>query len=285
MAYTAEQQKIYDHVVGSLPPWFVQEVGAEDFLAALVAVFDAVRVYRQTLVDQTYILTADNGVPDWLGELAADRGTRQQSGEATDALRQRIRSFPDAVTPPAIASAVNALLTSEGLGACALVELRYDRAYFGTYTAVTGTGGTVSAGDVAGEWVFTPTTPPPAPGLVGRDTVTISGTSAPNAGTFVITGYKGNGFRYQNPSGAAEVAPSAPWSWDKRKAGTPVQPLQDGYAKAFLGRGYRMGSRQWTLVVLLPYGATAGLASSVVEMLRQTTAGGLKIVVQRRLSP
>lgn len=287
MAYTTQQQRIYDHVVGSLPPWFLQEAGAEDFLAALVAALDLVRVHRETLVDQRFILTADNGVPDWLGEHASQHGTRQQSGEDADALRQRLRAFPDAVTPDAVAAAVNGVLAAAGLGTCALVDLRDDRAHFGSYVAVTGTGGAVAAGDAANEWVFTPTSPPSAPGIVGRDTVTLSSLAHPgNNGTFVITGYKGNGYRYQNASGVAEVAAGAAWSWDKRVAGSPApQAAQDGHKRAYLSRGYRCGSDRYVLVVILPYPTDAGVAAGVAELLRLIVAGGVKIIVERRLNP
>lgn len=286
MAYTTQQQRIYDHVVGALPPWFLQETGAEDFLSALVHALDLVRVHRETLVDQRFILTADNGVPDWLGEHASQHGTRQQSGEATDTLRQRLRSFPDAVTPNAVKAAVDAVLAGASLGACTLVELRHARAFAGSYTQVSGVGGAVAAGDVANEWVFTPTTPPTVPGIVGRDTVTLAGVNPNNVGSFVITGYKVNGYRYQNPAGVAEVVPTAAWSWDKRGPGSPApQAVQDGHRRGYFGRGYRMGAQQYTLVVILPYGSTAGLGASVAELLRQITAGGVKIIVERRLNP
>lgn len=287
MAYTTQQQRIYDHVVGSLPPWFRQDPGAEDFLAALVAALDLVRMHRETLVDQRFILTAENGVPDWLGEHASQHGTRQQSGEATDALRARLRSFPDAVTPNAVKAAVDATLAAAGLGECALVELRDARAFLGSYVAVTGTGGSVAAGDVADEWVFTATAPPSRPGIVGRDTVTLSGLPHPgNNGTFVITGYKVNGFRYQNAGGAAETAAGCAWSWDKRVAGSPApQAVQDGHRRSYLGRGYRCGSGRYALVVILPYPTDAGVAAGVAELLRLITAGGVRIIVERRQSP
>jgi hypothetical protein len=254
-----------------------------------VAVYDRVRVYRQTLIDQTYILTADNGIPDWLGEIAVDHGTRQQAGETTDGLRARLRSFPDAVTPGAVKSAVDALLAGVGLGGCALVDLRYDRAFFGTWTQVGGSGGGIIAvGDVANELIFYPTNnTPTVPPLENRDTLTLTGFSAGNNGTFVITGFRLNGMRYINAAGApGTFGGAAAWTWDKRGPGSPApQAVLDGHRRAYYGRGYRYGSSLWTLIVILPFGADAGLAAAVSEMLRQITAGGLRIVVERRTSP
>jgi hypothetical protein len=284
MAFTTEEQKIYDHVKGAMPPWWDSVIDdPEEFLGALVKVFDKVRTHRETLLDQTYILTADHTTPDWLGELAKDKGTRPQEGEGTDELRQRLRSYVDFVTPDAIAAAVDALLDAAGVaGASTQVDLRTDRAFFGDFTSVGGTGGVIAAAG-AGLWTFTPTVPIATPARVNQDSILLASCpSAANDGHHVVTDHVGNGYLYADASGVAESAPSCTWSWVKRDI---EGEIVDGFNRAFLSRGYRMGDQRWTLIVILPYGTDAGLAASVAEMLRQIKAAGVVIIVERRLNP
>lgn len=292
MAFTTEEQKIYDHVKGALPEWWFTGIAGyvdpEEFLGALVKVFDRVRTHRETLLDQTYILTADDGIPDWLGELARDRNTRRQESEGTDEFRQRLRSVVDLVTPDAVEAAVNAMLAAAGVaGECTLLDLRTGRAHAGNYTPLGGVGGEITAHSVAGQWRFEPSVSPPGaptpPAIEGQDALElIACPTAGNDGVFTILDHYQNAYVYANPSGVAENAPSNNWGWLKRDVD---QELVDTFNRGFMSRGYRMGTMRWTLVVMLPFGTSAGLAASVVELLRQVKGAGIKIIVERRQSP
>jgi hypothetical protein len=285
MSLTSTEQAIYDHVKGALPPWFFALDHADEFMGALVKVFDAVRSYREMLVNQCFILDADNGTPDWLGELAKDRGASQQLGESTEQLRQRLRAFPDAVTTAAVKAVVDALLAADGVsGECTLLDLRPNRGWWGSYTSLTGTGGVIAAGPGAFQFGFTPTSPPKVLVKVG-DLLQLSGCPSPgNDGLLVITSIVGNEIRYTFASGSPESAPACSWAWVKTKPG-PEHAIRDGHPRFFYGRGYRYGRDRHTLVIMLPYGTDAGLAASVRTMLTNVKAAGVNVIVERRLSP
>lgn len=58
--------------------------------------------------------------------------------------------------------------------------------------------------------------------------------------------------------------------------------------RAYLSRGYRMagtGREATAIIVILPYGTSAATAASIAEALRQKKAGGVKVIVERRLNP
>jgi hypothetical protein len=78
-----------------------------------------VKTYHNTVLgphatDDQYALrysastTITNATSDWLGAHGNERGQRRQTGETTEDYRARIRLFPDAVSPVAIATAVHA---------------------------------------------------------------------------------------------------------------------------------------------------------------------------------
>lgn len=76
-------------------------------------------------VRQTFILKATG---TFLDAHAKDRNQRRTADESDDALRQRLRQYPDAVTAPAILAAVQAILDSlqPGLGTISMVQLPRD---------------------------------------------------------------------------------------------------------------------------------------------------------------
>lgn len=125
---SADEQELYNVAKASLPRWFFQDQGADEQVAALAKIMQLGRAQVQTWLDATYILRATGF---WLDQHAKDRNLARQSGESDAALRLRIRSYADAVTAPAIAAAVNALLVQDGItDPCAIYESRRDQAYY-----------------------------------------------------------------------------------------------------------------------------------------------------------
>lgn len=59
---------------------------------------------------------------DWLSAHGNERGQRRHSGETTEEYRSRIRLFPDAVSPEAVATAVHGSANNAGLPDVELVE-------------------------------------------------------------------------------------------------------------------------------------------------------------------
>lgn len=77
----------------------------------------------------------------WLNQHARDRGTARQAGESDATLRQRLRTPPDAITPPAMRAALEALAATAGVGAVYLYEL-YSAATGATFTGWSATQAT-----------------------------------------------------------------------------------------------------------------------------------------------
>lgn len=290
MSLTEDEQALYDFAEGALPSWITHP---DPLLTAAAKQIGASLAQARYLFAQALIGTAEGATsttPDWLNQHARDRNTSRQAGESDVALRERLRTIPDAVTRQAILDAANAILAAAGVsGEAALVELPRDAAWVGTYTALTGTGGTFV--QVGTDSRFTPTVPwatPPyrAPGVTPELswTLTISGAAnAANNGTRAITGLVGNAAVVSNASGIAGADGTVSWIARRLDA---LGNGTDFAARSYAGRGFRASvGRPLKLIVILPYGTTAGTAASVLEAIRQKKAAGFAVVIERRLNP
>lgn len=272
MALSAEEQSLFDWLRASLPTWFFQ--GHEDEVwNATAKALDVVRAQVDSWLAATYILTAEG---PWLAQHARDRNTFPQADEPDETLRNRLRSVGDAVSPAAVLAAAQTALDVAGVvGTAYLVELRRDRAFFNTMTPVGGTGdaftkvgNTVTLTDAA--TTFTGWE-------VGQDLTIAGATTGANNGTFAVGAVTDHSLSYTAPSGVAE-AYAGNWQLDA---------LTDGWRHAYFSRGYRMGSstRPSSFIVILPFGTSEAVAASVSEAVRQTKAGGLGHIVERRANP
>lgn len=287
---TAQEQAYLDFALGSLPGWVRP---TDEFLAGAAKMFGSVDAmiayyFSQALISQANGATGTT--PDWLGQHARDRGTARQGGEDDPTLRDRLRNVPDALTRSALLSAANATLAAAGIaGSAALVELPRDGAYWGHYTAATGTGGVFGA-PVATVQEFTPDVRFPAPPLDCTAegwgwllTITGAAIGGNNVADKAITSLSGNGAKYANAGGSASADPTCTWTATKQRWGTVKI---DGHARFYWGRGYRYAKmRPLMLIMILPFGTTAGVTASVLEMLRQKKAAGILAIVETRAVP
>lgn len=276
----------------ALPLWFFEEDRTEEEMFAFSGIIEDGIDIADFWRSQTLITTAVGPTgtePDWLNQHAIDRGTFRQGGETDEALRARIRNVPDALTRQALLDAVQLILDEEGIGGTPeMVELRRDKAYFGDFTGESGTGGTFTAG--SGDFFrFEPTAGyarPPYLGVFphyGYKLVISGAAQTGNNGSFVTTGVVGDSAEYINASGVAGFDGSVSWQLQKLD---PDGNGSDGYSRAYMSRGYRMGGiRLNSIIVILPYGCTSGTEASVREMLRQRKGGGIVVHVERRTSP
>lgn len=150
MALTADEQTLFDAAVAALPAWFTKvERNMEDLtMFAKVNGFSlsiAKFWLTQTFIGQAVGVTGLE--PDWLNEHARDRGTSRTLNETDVALRSRIKSAPDAITPDAIVSGVlAAIVAAGGTWDGTMEEFPRDNAYLiDTITQNTGTGGTFAS--------------------------------------------------------------------------------------------------------------------------------------------
>ena len=282
MALTAEEQRYYDFAKAALPPWVPDP---DEFLAGAAKLFGGVDATIRYLFGQALISTAtgpDTGTPDWLNQHAADRGTRRQLGETTPALRERLRTFPDALTRASLLAVADAQLSIAGVsGSAAMVELPRDMAHSGVYATDTGVGGTFTkVGNVVtftpdGAWAAPPYRDPSIV-PVRTHKLTIAGAaSAGNDGTRTIDGLTGDGAFYTNAGGVAEADPTVAWTVEHYD---PEGNLRDGFTRAYSQRGYRSSRlRPQTIVIILPYGTSAAVAAGVAEAVRQRKAAGIVV--------
>lgn len=275
----------------ALPQWVKDR---DEFLLASAQVMTAVQTQTEYLFKQTLITTADGptaDAPDWLQQHARDRGTSRQVGESNAALAQRLRTIPDALTRQALLDAANAALATAGVaGSAALLELPRDGAFYGSYTALTGTGGAFT--QVGTTSKFTPAALPwPAPPFQAASVapvrtwqLVISGAAhAGNNGTRAITGLDGNAAIVTNAGGVAGADATVTW---KAQRLDQTGNVTDGFHRAYYGRGFRWAqTRPFTVLVILPFGTDLGTQNSVTEALRLKKAAGFKVIVERRLNP
>lgn len=135
MAYSTDEQELYDHLRSTLPRvLFQSDTAAEELWGALVKQFAAIRSQVDTWQDLTFITRSaeDAGNEIWEDQAATDRGTSRQPGETSAALGARLRRVEDVVTTPALETACNAVLAAMGLsGAVHIETLRKVRAFLG----------------------------------------------------------------------------------------------------------------------------------------------------------
>lgn len=91
-----------------------------DSAGHIVLGFGSAPPFALTYVSSTNI---DGATSDWLSVHGDERSVRRQPGELTEEYRARIRAIPDAVSPLAIATAVNGAASNVGLGQVTLVEM------------------------------------------------------------------------------------------------------------------------------------------------------------------
>lgn len=290
MALTADEQKFYEFAKASLPDWIPD---GDEFLMGAAKMFGGVKALIDYLFGQALIgsaIGATSTTPDWLNQHARDRGTTRVDGEDDPTLRERLRFTPDALTRLSILTAINAALEAEGVtDDAAIVELPKHGAHGGSYSTMTGTGGTFA---VTGTTVkFTPAVlpwpRPPfyAPTLVPLRTTSLiigSAANAANNGTHdPIEGLDGNAAIYTDASAVAGVDPTCTWEVATRN---PEGFIVDEFARAYSQRGYRSARVvPLRIVVILPYGSTEATEIGVREALRQKKAAGIAVTVERRL--
>lgn len=291
MALTAEELKLYDFARKALPSWVRTE---DEFLTAAAKMFGSVRAMGQYLFGQALIGTASGGTattPDWLGQHARDRGTTRSAGESDPELRARLKEIPDALTRASLLAMADAILTAAGIAdPAALLELPRDAARFGDWTALTGTGGTFAQSGTTSK--FTPDvlpwpTPPyqaPTVEPVISWQLEISGAAdAGNDGTNDITGLDGDAAIVTNATGVAGADPTVAWTAQRLDVDGNVS---DGFARSYLGRGYRAkNSRPMLLIVIVPFPTTTATALSISRALQFKKAAGIAIRVERRAIP
>lgn len=128
MPLSFEAQGLFDHARRSLPRWLTKgKTTALEWLYAYVAIFDPTFLQGQEWHSLTKFQVAHGS---YLDQHAIDRGTSRRLGESDTALRSRLRNITDALTIPALKTAIDQLLATSGLGACTLLGLRANRAHF-----------------------------------------------------------------------------------------------------------------------------------------------------------
>jgi len=282
MPFTAEETAIYDWIRGSLPSWLFERARAEEEMGALVKIFARVQTQVDFWRAQGGILTAVGATglePDWLGQHARDRDTSRANAETDAALRQRLRTFTDMLTRPALLALIDAMLDAGGVSSndFGLVELRRDRAWFLTRQQSTGTGAGADAFTKVGTTMtLTLAAAPWAAWMQGKILTIAGATSGANNGDFTITGFTGNtGVKYTNASGIAETYGG---TW---KVNGALHNRKDAY----FGRGYRMSGpgQPAAMVAITPFGTTEALRLAIHEALRQRKAAGILHYTERRL--
>ena len=273
-------QDYIDHALNGLPRWFKGDGRALETIKAFAEQFQAAQDESDAWRDQANILDS-TGI--WLDQHARDRDTRRQNTETDAALRDRLRTFDDALNFASVLAAAQSVVDAEGIvGTVAMVELRQERGFFVTHLAQTGTGGVFSG---AAPMLFTPDAGFEA--LVQRPRnitfqVTFSGSlSAGNDGTFACTA-SGNALSYTNGSGVAETDATVSWTLERVTAAPSVLTNRQA---AYMSRGYRFGLSIPTLVIILPYGCTESTRLAVAEATRQKRGAGVRVIVECRANP
>lgn len=290
-----DKERLIAHAETSIPRFFSRSPrGREDLHALAELMANGVLAPIRDMVRQTFIQDSDG---KWLRQHAKDRGTGQQEGESEPALKARLVDIEDAITRPVLLAAVQAVMAAAGVvGAPQMVELPRDAGFSGDHAERTGTGGIFSAALAGGGLrSFTPTVPFQLPLRVGTAAVESGAFSNPrlviagaaaggNNGTFEVTALEGNAAVFTNAS-AINSSPDATVTWAVRKYSAEGTSIE-GFARAYLGRGYRGCSRPGaTMVIILPFGTPAAVADAAREVVRRKKAGGIRHVVEVRANP
>jgi hypothetical protein len=301
MALTADEQKLADVANAALPPWFKSDPRVQEEVGMMAKQAGAAYAHIKHRFEQTYITSAVGPTayePDWLDLLAKDRGTSRQSGETDAQLRERLQTTPTAVVRSELVAAAQAMIDAASVtGTVYMVELARDAGYLGSYTQATGTGGVFAAvAGVTNGFKFTPTVDFPFPpyfddisGAVKSTKLVLSGcASGGNDGTFTITGLDNDSALYTNATGVAEADATCTWKIQRIDS---WGALMDGFGKSYVNRGFRCWRGQTNggpklamggFVMILPYGTTEALRLSVLAMLQQKKAAGMRAIVERR---
>lgn len=300
MALTTEEQELLDFALSALPSWF-SDTESRDLAieAGMAKMAGMARAQASYWFGQTLITTATGpatGTPDWLQQHALDRDTRRTNGEASPGLQERLRQYPDAINRTSILAVAQSIVDAAGVtGDVAMVELRKDRGFLNLNLSQVGRGGVFSSG-VGDRMLFTPDEGwlggrPPfrGPGVeppIGYTIDIQNSNSITNDGVFEVLAMSGNAVVYENPSGVAEADPGADWQIDRgdrygNRITSVFAPV--GRRGTYLSRGHRMGGRQPLIVLILPFGSSAAVASSVEEAIRQRKAAGIRAVIERRM--
>ena len=283
MALTAAEQEFVDWVKRIIPRHYFTLSRVEELSGAFAKMFGSAQSNDIELFSQALIGNATNLPPDFLQLHALGRGTHRQENETDTDLRSRLRTVPEVVTKGALIDAVNDLLAANALPeTAAIVELRYDRAFFTTNLGGSGTGGEFTTS--GGFFFFEPDSPATYI-LKAGEFLTISGAaSAANDGTFEILGFVDDKLQMDNPSGVIGVDASVSWTTTRSN---PFGVDISGRKDAYFNRGFRMthSGLPPIIIVILPYGSTAEIANSVLELLRTKKGAGVGVIVERRLNP
>jgi hypothetical protein len=157
-------------------------------------------------------------------------------------------------------------------------------------------GQTGVGGEFKPRVIFTPVKPfayPPyfdgVSGIIGSCQITFSNCAdAGNDGTFTVDGLAEDAILFTNASGVTGTDATAHWGTTRfDRTGASV----DGFAMAYCDRGYRAwrGAKQGQpqamdgIILILPYGATVGLAKACAEALAAKKAAGIVGIVERNL--
>lgn len=289
-------QDYIDHVLNALPKWFSNREREYETIRAFAEIFQDAEDQSTFWRSQADILTAvgpSSGEPDWLNQHAADKDTRRQDSETDPVLRDRLRTFPDALNLSTLEETVQSIVDAEGINGTSVVfELRPNRAFFVDMVPQSGLGGEFTG--TAPDMLFKPSTTvfqinPKHDGTADNQLVLSGAATAGNdtAGT-TIDGLEADSIAYQNASGVAEVDPAVVWSLERLDASGNVL---DGFRQSYLSRGHRMGSQAPTVVAILPYGdllgphCTEATRLAVIEALRQKKGAGVRVIVECRTSP
>jgi hypothetical protein len=282
----------------AIAPVFRDSARMQEDLHMLARQFGAVRTVGANMLARAWVGTAsiDADGTDWLDFLAKDFGTGRQASEIDAMVRLRMRSTPGAVIRAELLALATSIVRSSGVatGTITMIEMPRDAAYFGQWTADSGTAGNFET--ITGGVRFTPTAGfapghPPCwvgeSGIVRSSDITFaSATDAGNDGKFTITAMSEDGVVFTNASAVVRNDSAVTWKVERRNWRGTVGLSEGGGGRAYFSRGYRMwrgkypGSTSRTtgmagIILILPSACTPETARSVLEMLRQRAAGGV----------
>lgn len=289
---TAREEVLFRIAKGALPEiLFADDTSQQEVLAAfakqLAPVWDELELKLQDTLIGSASATA-------LDQHAKDRGTRRRVDESDAALIYRLRfMLEDSVTLAGLLVKINAILEQYAVtvpaGYPAVAELRRDRMFLGAGQGVQIEN--VAAASIADAETFS----------IGGAIYEFNKTGGITSGNIEVD--------ISGATTASDVAAVVAATLEDRYPTLVVQDastvvvrravgaLSDTVADAgfsitrqasYLNRGFRLTgvSRAATvIVVMLPYGTPAECAESVAEALRQAKAGGVKVIVERRLNP
>ena len=278
---TPIREQLREHAKRSSSKYLYSGQRSEEYEEMTAELQSLAKSIGEDWIRRTYITYADG---PWLVSHAVDRGVPLVDGESDAERRARIRLPPDAVTKPAILAKAQAIVDASGVsGTVYAVEVRTAKAHFGSYSSESHADGGEFVALDGDEMEFRPTTPFSTVPIRDQDKLVVSG-SAGNDGSHTITGFSGNAIRYTDAAGADEDLAAGTVKIEKYDQDGNVK---DGFARAYFGRGYRMGSRQSPNhgILILPYGTSAATRLAVQAMVLTYKAFNVKVTVERRVSP